>query len=306
MYRKRLNNLYEAANRVDINNRSKIVIFSDCHRGDGGNSDNFAKNENLYYHALRCYYSYGYTYIEAGDTDELWENKRLSDIVDAHTEIYRLLCKFYKRNRLYMLYGNHDMAKLNERNSKCIESYFNKEICDGVDIETDVTFYEALVLRYYSSEKEILITHGHQVDFLNYDLWRLTRLMVRYVWRPLESIGFKDPTNASTSRKHRKKIERHLSNWASDNVPIITGHTHRPRFPEEGDAPYFNSGSCVNYRGITCIEISDGMIMLVMWKHDTRPDGSVYVTREVIGGPEHLNKYFVKKDMSISGLPELI
>lgn len=296
MYNKRLSEHFETAARVDINNQSKIVFFSDCHRGDGSNADNFAKNEALYLYALKCYYNCGYTYIELGDGDELWENKLLSDIVSAHENVYKLLERFNKSGRMYLLYGNHDMAKCGKKNSDCVNSYFNSEENGNTDESNDVNFYEALVLKYCGSNREILAVHGNQVDFMNYDLWRLTRGLVRYFWRPIESMGFRDPTNASKNRKRRMSVETYLTEWAKDNVPIIAGHTHMPYFPQEGEPPYFNSGSCVSPGSITCIEINGGKIALVKWKYEIKTDGTVSAVREVIGGPVPLSNYFNGKD----------
>ena len=74
---KRLDRLFETAPRILFSNKSKIVLFSDCHRGDGGAADNFAKNQNIYFHALNYYYENGFAYFELGDGEELWENKSL-------------------------------------------------------------------------------------------------------------------------------------------------------------------------------------------------------------------------------------
>jgi len=49
---RRLNQVREAAKRIPIDNDSRIIIFSDCHRGDYGWADDFAKNQNLFYYAL--------------------------------------------------------------------------------------------------------------------------------------------------------------------------------------------------------------------------------------------------------------
>ena len=66
----------------------KIVLMSDCHRGTGDWSDTFLKNQNIYFSALMNYYEKGYTYIELGDGDELWENKRMKDISEIHNNVF--------------------------------------------------------------------------------------------------------------------------------------------------------------------------------------------------------------------------
>ena len=48
---------------------------------------------------------------------------------------------------------------------------------------------------------------------------------------------------------------------------------------------YCNTGSCVHPRCVTCIEIEHLRILLVKWTLATRPDRTLYVTREVLSGP---------------------
>ena len=62
---------------------------------------------------------------------------------------------------------------------------------------------------------------------------------------------------------------------------LITGHTHRPVMPEEPSF-YYNTGSCVHPRCITCIEIERGVMMLVKWSMSARSDSILYVAREQI------------------------
>ena len=194
---KRLNRLFETAPRIPFDNRSKLVLFSDCHRGEGSWADNFAKNQGLFSYALNHYYENGFTYIELGDGEELWENKRLQNIVDSYRNIYRMFSRFYGKKRLYMLYGNHDMEKRNPEKTKCLDTVFDSRkkcltaLCPGI------SFYESLVLKEKDGDTEILLLHGHQADFINYNLWILSRFLVRYLWKPLEMVGMHDPTSAA-------------------------------------------------------------------------------------------------------------
>lgn len=68
----RLNRAYENAKTIPFDDTSKFILFSDCHRGDNSFADDFANNRNIYYHALKFYYSEGFDYCELGDGDELW------------------------------------------------------------------------------------------------------------------------------------------------------------------------------------------------------------------------------------------
>ena len=92
---------------------------------------------------------------------------------------------------------------------------------------------EGLILDYRHRPCQIFLTHGHQADILNDSFWRLSRFLVRYLWRPLELIGIRDPTSAAKNSERKSKVERRLASWSDkNNQMIITGHTHRPVFPK--------------------------------------------------------------------------
>ena len=80
---KRLDQAYRDARIEYFDEDSKYIIFSDIHRGNGSHFDEFSKNQNIFKHALDYYYDNGYTYIEAGDGDELWETPKVKDIRNA-------------------------------------------------------------------------------------------------------------------------------------------------------------------------------------------------------------------------------
>ena len=67
----RLTRAYRNAKVVEIDSSSKIIIFSDSHRGDGSLADEFHKDRDIFEAALQHYLDEGYTLIEAGDNDEL-------------------------------------------------------------------------------------------------------------------------------------------------------------------------------------------------------------------------------------------
>ena len=89
------------------------------------------------------------------------------------------------------------------------------------------------------------------------------------------------------------KVERRTKRWIVENKNIftITGHTHRPRFPEPGEIAYFNDGSCVHPRSITGLEIESGEISLIKWLIATTEDGTLKVVRVLLEGPQKLIDY---------------
>ncbi|MBE6051508.1 MAG: serine/threonine protein phosphatase [Clostridium sp.] len=291
---KRLSKIFSSSEVINFDDTSKIVLLSDCHRGDGNQADNFSKNQNIYFYALKYYYRNDFTYIEIGDGDELWEIKKMCDIKQEHSHIFWLLSKFFKENRLYFIYGNHDMVKKDEKFVKeNLYEYFDENTCAYKDLFKEIKIHEGLVLSYRGTEDKILLIHGHQGDFINDTLWKVSRFLVRYLWRPLETYGINDPTRTAKNYKKKELVEKRLIRWVKKEKHIlISGHTHRPMFPGVNEVPYFNDGSCVHPRCITTIEIKSGEIMLVKWCVKTRDDGSLFIDRDILVGPAKLKDYF--------------
>lgn len=269
---KRISASFENALCLPLDSSSRYVIISDCHRGVGKGGDNFLKNEYLYVAAMEFYYKNDFTYLELGDGDELWENRSMKRIREIHSPSFEMISRFIQKERAYMLYGNHDMVKRN--------ASFSNEC-----------FYSGIILKDQENRKDIYLTHGHQADALNSTLWRLSRFLVRYVWRPLEALGIPDPTSAAKNNTRKEKSEKILTQWAiQNNCMLVTGHTHRPMIGTR-EAPYCNSGSCVHPGGITCIEIRNRCLALVKWSMKAREDLTLYAAREVLGRTVCLDEY---------------
>lgn len=262
----RLDRAFAQASVLPLNKCSKYALVSDCHRGVGTSSDNFLKNQHLYFAAMERYYRDGFTYIELGDGEELWENRCMHNISDIHKDVYDMFQKFESRNRLYLIYGNHNIV-----------------------MKKNPAYQEGIILYVKEKpERSLYLTHGHQASLLNSVFWPLARFLVRYVWSPLENMGVLDPTSAAKNYTVKEKCEEGLERWAADRRHIlITGHTHRPVLSED-IGYYCNTGSCVHPRCITCIEIECGKMTLVKWSMNARPDSILYVEREVISGPAEL------------------
>jgi len=293
---KRISQISETAQQVLFDDSSKIILMSDCHRGDGNWADDFSRNQNLYFAALTYYYRKDYTYIEIGDGDELWENKRLSDIKQAHSDVFWLLSGFYKEGRLYLIYGNHDMVKKDNRFVKGnLYQYYDEAEKTFFPLFRNIRIHEGMVLRYKPTGDKILLIHGHQADCMNHRLWKISRFLVRYLWRPLTMFGVNDPTRTAKNYKKKETIEKRLVKWViREKSMLISGHTHRPMFPETDEPPYFNDGSCVHPRCITGLEIDNGCIILVKWNIRAKDDGTLFIGREVLAGPRNLRDYFDK------------
>lgn len=263
---------FREAQIISTSVHKRIVLFSDCHRGTGNWSDSFINNKTIFEAALTYYYNHDYTYIELGDGDELWENRCFAHIAEVHSDIFNLLSRFAKKGRLFMLWGNHDRIK-SSRNFSCPQL---------------AEFHQALILHCPDSNTNYYLTHGHQVDPLNNQGWKAARWMVRYLWRPLELLGFKDPTSAASNYRKGSKVEQRLKNWCrSNSANLVAGHTHRPVLTAQ-KWRYCNTGSCVHPNIITCIEIDSGRISLIRWAACSDNNQYIHVCRHVISGPFEL------------------
>ena len=293
----RFDRAYKNARVISFDDSDKFILFSDCHRGDNSGADDFANNRNIYYHALKQYYKDGFTYCELGDGDELWENLSFSTLFESHKNIYDLMQLFYNEQKLHLIWGNHDMVYRNESYvEKALYSYFDHKTGKEEPLFPGIKINEALILKHKTTNQELFLCHGHQADWMNYIGWRFNRFMVRVLWRPLQGAGISDPTSPAKNYTELIKVERRTKKWIVDNRNrfTVTGHTHRPRFPEPGEIAYFNDGSCIHPRSITGLEIEDGKISLIKWQIATTDDGVLKIVRVLLEGPQLLKDYITE------------
>jgi predicted phosphodiesterase len=294
---KRLSEVFESSIEIPFDDASKIVLFSDLHRGDNTWADDFAHNANLFFHALNQYKENGFTYIEIGDGDELFENKHFAKIRQAHSHIFWVMREFYRENRLKLIFGNHDMERKSKKVvEKTLYRFHNERTGKEEPLFEGIEVHEGLILRHPGFNKRIFLVHGHQGDLINDRLWRLGRFFVRHVWRHLQLFGVRDQTSPAQNFKKRHEAEAKIEAWVeANNQMLIAGHTHRSVFPDEGKPLYFNSGSGVHPRCITGIEIEDGNITLIKWRVIPDANGALHVKKDRLAGPKKL-EYFLKSN----------
>lgn len=293
---RRLTSAFKNAKVEYFDETSKYIFFSDSHRGDDSVSDEFARNQNIFLHAIDYYYNKGYTYVEVGDGDELWEYSNFKNIRLAHSDVFTGLKKFFMEDRLIFLYGNHNIYLKYKTYVKAnYYKYYDEYIQDSKDLFSKIVPHEALVLKYKKNNQDIFIVHGHQGDLMNDQLWIVSMFLLRYFWRYLHVVGFHSPSSPAKNLYKRHKIERRYKKWIRHHKKmLICGHTHRPRFPRKNELPYFNTGCCVNTKGLTGIEIVDGKIIMVDWRVRADDNGTLQIVRTVMRGPEPIEKYDVR------------
>jgi UDP-2,3-diacylglucosamine pyrophosphatase LpxH len=308
------------ANPIRIDELSRFVFLSDCHRGSGGWSDDFSRNVVIYLHAVQYYLERGFTLVEAGDGEELWEN-RFEEIHWAYSNVYTRLGSFHAAGRFIKLWGNHDdewrsagafrkkfvpalWRKFDGRPHPLLEGMADSELerivkggeAPPIPILSTLEAREGIVLRRGSPLADILVIHGHQGDFWSDSASWLSRIMVHNVWKWLQKAGLRVRNTPAGNYALKDLVEGRLKRWTRlSGVALIAGHTHQPSFPRPGDTPYFNCGSCVHPGCITCIELCDDTLSLVKWGVTTLgaegagSDGdNLRMKRSVLQGPEPL------------------
>jgi len=300
----RLSEVFESSDEISFDDSKKFILFSDCHRGDNSWADDFAPNQNIFFHALNFYLDNSFTYIEIGDGDELWENRFFKDVREAHDHIYWKMSQFHEAHRLHLLWGNHNRRWKYARNVEKNLYHYHEErkrkpgmkpgsepLFDGIKV------HEGLILHYTVTNKKIFLTHGHEGDLLNDKWWWVGRFIVRGIWRILQIVGARDPTSPAKNFKKRVKLEKEMIEWLDRNKGrlglLIVGHTHRPYLPKVKESSYCNTGSCVHPRCITGIEIEKGEITLIKWFIDVNPKekGTLFVNKEILEGPRKLQDF---------------
>jgi predicted phosphodiesterase len=287
-----------------IDNTS-IIIFSDQHKGGRDGSDDFMAAEANYLTALSYYYEKGFTFINLGDCEELWESKP-SVVLEKNRAALLEEARFLQQDRYHRIFGNHDLEwNYAIPRDQYLKPLFGKklEVCEG------------LILRfpYNNAQYDIFLTHGHQGD-LRSDGNAFSKWFVAAIWTPIQR--FFD-IKLDTISDNFDLVDKHnviMYEWSqqSSKTLLISGHTHKPVFAsmdhidrltkqvlkarEKGNEAeimllqtalekrqaeyagkqfiktmvsptYFNTGCCCFSDGdITGIEITEGFIRLIKWE----------------------------------------
>ena len=291
--RSRLDQVFSDAFPVPFDEKSKFVFFSDQHRGDDSNSDEFGRNKHIFNHALSYYYENDFTYVEVGDGDELWEHSNFEHTHSAHAKTFDLMKRFYDAGRMLMIFGNHNMRFKRKKNvEKYLYRVYDEYLGETVDLFPGIDVHEALILTHRKTGQEVFVVHGHQGDLLNDHLAGFSFFLIHFLWRFMHVIGVQYAASPAKSRRKRHKVEKNFTKWNQvHDTMLICGHTHRPKFPRVGEDAYFNCGCCMHPRGINCLELMYGQIILVSWSVDTKKDGSMYIKRTAVQGPESIETF---------------
>jgi UDP-2,3-diacylglucosamine pyrophosphatase LpxH len=207
----------------------RYVVFSDLHRGTRNGADDFEQSERAYNAALAYYYKLGYTLILLGDVEELWE-ERPEPVLEAYRHSIELEARYHKEGRYIRLWGNHDdMWQYKDAVKEHLAPLYGPPALE---------VHESLMLDVQDgAEKlgELFMIHGHQGD-LKADNWAwLAKLVVRYIWRPIQRLTNLTPTTPATSWNLTHKLNQAMYAWSEEkpHLVMMAGHTHEPAFKSQ-------------------------------------------------------------------------
>ena len=271
----------------------KFIIFSDHHKGNRDHGDDFAKCEPNYIAALEYYNGEGFSYINLGDSEELWKYKATA-VLPMNKKALEAEAAFQEGDRYFRSFGNHDIIWKNKMDvDMLLKPYFR----------LPMPVYEGFILRTMvnGSPLHFFLTHGHQGDKLS-DNNAFSTWLVAHIWTPVQRYL---RLNVNTPSKDDNLLNKHnklMYEWSSNrkNIILLTGHTHQPVFAsgKYSDHPsneiplpaakpslkpsYFNSGCCCfNDGDITGIEIAGGRIALIKWYLDAAGTAKRKVLEEI-------------------------
>lgn len=284
--------------------QGRFIIFSDQHKGCRDAADDFKGAADAYSEALQHYYDHGYTLINLGDCEELWENKP-SAVMQCNEPPLRAEARFLQKKRHYRIFGNHDLEwHYAVPRRQFLRPVFGKKL----------RVYEGLVLQtqYNGNAYRVFLAHGHQGDKRS-DGNTFSKWFVAAIWTPVQRFLDIHPDTLSESFDLVDAHNIIMYEWSLQmaNTLFISGHTHKPVFASldhidrltkqlqrataDNDLTaiaalqtelqqrqaeyagkqlvktmahptYFNTGCCCFSDGdITGIEIADGFIRLIKW-----------------------------------------
>lgn len=247
---------------LTIKEKSRIIVFSDHHRGAKNGADDFMKAEGSYLAALDHYFQHKFQLISLGDSEELWENT-LPSVKKNNAITFEAEKKFVLQDRFFKIFGNHDLYWDNSPiATQQLKAIYGKKVrvFEGVILELvkhaagdkyqpgKVDQQKEKINKPFSFAKKgssdesealpigncpltIFLTHGHQGDASSDGNW-FSKFFVSNIWAPLQSylrLNFNTPAYDEDLKTAHNLI---MYEWSAKyrNLVLITGHTHQPVF----------------------------------------------------------------------------
>jgi UDP-2,3-diacylglucosamine pyrophosphatase LpxH len=204
---------------------ARLVVFSDLHKGGRDSADDFRRAERAYQAALGYYLEQGHRLFVLGDVEELWKYSP-DEVIKAYPQSLELEGEFHRKGRYERFWGNHDDLW---GHADAVEKRLAR-FYPGLRVR------EALKLRVMSAGEDlglIFLVHGHQGTLESERFAWVSKLVVRYIWRPLQRKVGATATTPAGDWALRQRHEAAMFAWTKSHPArpvVIAGHTHRPVF----------------------------------------------------------------------------
>lgn len=205
--------------KLELDDHSRFVIFSDLHKGAGDTADDFLPCKATYLAALDYYLEQGFTLVLLGDIEELWENA-IPEVMDTHRDVFLAEGRFYPERYLRIL-GNHDDAW----NDPAAVAQYLEPLYPNIEL------LRGLVLEYDEPPLfgELFLAHGHQ-GTLDSDILAGFSPSLLPLYRKLQNRFRIGRTTPAYNDYLRGRHDTQMYRWAAaqKQLILIAGHTHRP------------------------------------------------------------------------------
>lgn len=224
--KKGLDESHKKAPQIELElDKLKLVIFSDHHKGAGDTADDFRQCEMAYHAAMGYYLESGFTLVDLGDVEELWENWP-RPVLDTYPWTLKLENEFHKKGRYWRFWGNHDDTWSDPSQ---VPEYLG-QFFDGLEVRESLRL---IVKKDTNDLGELYFAHGHQGTLDSDRFGWFSRIVVRHIWRPIQRFTNIRTATPATDWRLRHRHDIAMYNWAAERqgIILIAGHTHHPVFP---------------------------------------------------------------------------
>ncbi len=201
-----------------------LIVFSDQHKGARDGADDFRRSERAYNAALAYYFHKGHTLVELGDVEELWEEMP-SVVIGRYPRTFELTRRFQDASRYWRIFGNHDDLW---SFPDAVKRLLRPMIGENLEV------HESVILELPAGEStcRLLLVHGHQGSIMSDVYAPLARVLVRWLWRPVQRLTGWSPNTPARSWDLRNTHNRAMHRWAEqqEGLLLLAGHTHEPVF----------------------------------------------------------------------------
>ena len=206
--------------------KERYIIFSDQHKGARNGADDFSVCERAYNAALAYYLRRGHHLIALGDVEELWEERPVS-VINAYQRTFELEAAFHHEKRYLRIWGNHD----DNWRYRDLVARFLQPLYGGKPLQV----YESKRIRVVDGGEDLgllYLIHGHQGSDFSDRYAALSRLFVRFIYRPWQRLTHTTLNTPATDWVLRDYHNNAMYRWAvkRNQFVVIGGHTHRPVF----------------------------------------------------------------------------